>query len=99
MRDFGALVAITSAELPMEIAAVAFQLSPPAKGGVNYTVKALADGNVVVVAVDKVEPGSLADLDAASQANMRRLLGRYRGERAIEGYRASLQETADIKMM
>lgn len=87
------------AEMDMEIAEVAFQLSPPAGGGSNYVVKALADGNVVIVAVNKVEPGSLADIDPASQENMRRLLARYRGERAIEGYRASLQKTADIKMM
>lgn len=87
------------AEMPREIATVAFQLSPPAEGGSNYAVKALADGNVVVVAVNKVAPGSLADIDTASQENMRRLLARYRGERAIEGYRASLRETADIKMM
>lgn len=97
--EFLAVTRENIAELPAEIAAAAFQLSPPAQAGPNYIVKTLADGNVAVVAVNKVEPGSLADLDGASQANMKRLLGRYRGERAIEGYRASLQRSADIEMM
>ena len=97
--EFLAVTRENIAELPAEIAAAAFQLSPPAQAGPNYIVKTLADGNVAVVAVNKVEPGSLADLDGASQVNMKRLLGRYRGERAIEGYRASLQRSADIEMM
>ncbi len=98
-EEFEAISRNNIAGIPMEIAAAAFQLSPPIPGGSSYSVKTLEDGNVAVIAVDKVEPGSLADLDEASRASMKRVLGQYRAERIIQGYRASLQASADVKIL
>jgi peptidyl-prolyl cis-trans isomerase D len=86
-------------DVPAEIAAAAFQLSPPVAGGENYAVRTLADGTVALVGVTKVAPGALVDLDTASQDSLKRLLARYRAERVVESYRASLQDSADIEML
>lgn len=86
-------------DMPMEIAAAAFQLNPPVAGEARYTTQTLNDGNVVIIALNRVELGSLADLDDASRQNMRRILDRYRSERLVQAYRTSLQSSADIEML
>lgn len=86
-------------QLPLEIAEAAFQLSPPEGGKSNFVIRPLTDGRVALIAVNKVVPGSLADLDVDSQQGMKRLLSRYRSERVLQSYRLSLQDTADIERL
>jgi peptidyl-prolyl cis-trans isomerase D len=88
-----------ASQLPLEIAEAAFQLSPPEGGKPNFVIRPLTDGRVALIAVNKVVPGSLADLDADSQQGMKRLLSRYRSERVLQSYRSSLQDAADIERL
>ncbi len=98
-REFSDISRDNINELPMEIAEAAFRLSPPESGSANFVIRPLADGQVALVAVNKVVPGSLADLDTGRQQGMKRLLARYRSERLLESYRNSLQESADIERL
>ncbi len=88
-----------ASQLPPEIAEAAFQLSPPEGEKSNFVIRPLTDGRVALIAVNKVIPGSLADLDADSQQGMKRLLSRYRSERVLQSYRLSLQDNADIERL
>jgi peptidyl-prolyl cis-trans isomerase D len=98
-REFSDISRENVNELPLEIAEAAFRLSPPESGKANFVIRPLADGQVALVAVNKVVPGSLADLDSSRQQGMKRLLARYRSERLLESYRNSLQESADIERL
>lgn len=98
-QQFSEINRETATQLPREIAEAAFRLSPPEGEKPNFIIRPLADGRVALIGVDKVVPGSLADLDTDSQQGMKRLLARYRSERVLESYRMSLQDIADIERL
>ncbi len=98
-REFSDISRENVNQLPMEVAEAAFQLAPPRDDSSNFVIRPLADGQVALIAVNKVVPGSLADLDASRQQGMKQLLARYRSERLVESYRNSLQESADIERL
>lgn len=81
-----------------EIQSFAFELHP-VEGETAAQVQTLANGDVAVVRVSKVQPGSLADLDAASQTNLALYLQRYRADRIMRAYQRSLRESAEIELM
>ena len=80
------------------VVAAAFQMSPPADAP-NVAIKSLPDGSTAVIALVKVVPGSLTDIEEDHRRNLQQLLGRFRSEQAVAGFRATLQESADIELL
>lgn len=85
-------------KLPPAVVSKAFELSP-VRDGASAGSTRLDNGDVAVIAVTDIVPGSVDELSLAERRQLRRLLEQYHASRHGHGYEEGLHANAAIKIL